>query len=193
MSNRAIAGRVQPDIARLVVGAQAGDREAFGELVRLHENEVFTLAVRLVGDRELAADVAQETFVRAWRALPRFRGDAKLSTWLHRITVNTAWSAQRRWRRHPTLALDEVGHAVVDQGIGPEQAGVDVDLADRLQAALLQLAPSMRSVVVLKDVYDWPHAAIARELGISVTAAKVRLHRGRKVLRELLAPELHMP
>lgn len=107
--------------------------------------------------------------------------------------MNTAWSAQRRWRRHATLALEDLSRAVVDQGIGPEQAGVDMDLAGRLNAAILELSPSMRSVVVLKDVYDWPHAAIAEELGISVTAAKVRLHRGRKILRELLAAELQEP
>ena len=76
----------------LIARAQQGDRAAFAALVRAHQNEVYTLARRLVGDPHLASDVAQESLIRAWRALPKFRGDAQLSTWLHRITVNTAWT-----------------------------------------------------------------------------------------------------
>ena len=83
----------------LISRAQGGDRGAFSALVRAHGDEVYTLARRLVGDPHLAADIAQETLIRAWRALPDFRGDAALSTWLHRITVNTAWTLKRRARR----------------------------------------------------------------------------------------------
>ena len=76
----------------LLERARGGDEGAFSELVRNHQHEVFTLALRLLGNYELAADASQETFIRAWRALPRFRGDSALSTWLHRITVNTSWT-----------------------------------------------------------------------------------------------------
>src|SRR3970282_2107127 len=100
--------QVEPHKEReLMAKAQAGDRAAFGVLVREHGNEVYTLARRLVGDPHLAADVAQETLIRAWRALPNFRGDAALSTWLHRITVNTAWTQRKRARRHSGPPLDD--------------------------------------------------------------------------------------
>lgn len=182
--------RVQSLSSELVARARTGDRVAFGDLVRLHQHEVFTLALRLVGDRELAADVAQESLVRAWRALPKFRGDAKFSTWLHRITVNTAWSAQRRWRRHRIEPIDGTAASLAANGLGPEEAGIGVDLRSRLVAALNQLSPPVRTVVVLKDVYDWSHSEIAQHLAISVPAAKVRLHRGRQRLRALLESEM---
>src|SRR5690606_35415425 len=90
MSNRGDTGPVEDRREKeLVARAQRGDRAAFAALVRAHQDEVYTLARRLVGDPHLAADVAQDALVRAWRALPAFRGDSKLSTWLHRITVNT--------------------------------------------------------------------------------------------------------
>jgi RNA polymerase sigma-70 factor (ECF subfamily) len=183
------ADRVQLDIASLVDAARDGDGAAFTELVRLHQHEVFTLAVRLVADRELAADVAQEALVRAWRALPGFRGDAKFSTWLHRITVNTAWSTRRRWRRHDTEPMDVALETQAADGLAPEDAGIGAGVRGRLIGALNELSPALRSVVVLKDVYGWSHTEIADQLGISVTAAKVRLHRGRKRLRDILAPE----
>ena len=97
MSNQPELPRVEPTREQeLIARAQAGDRSAFAALVREHGNEVYTLARRLVGDPHLAADVAQETMIRAWRALPNFRGEAAFSTWLHRITVNTAWTQKKQ-------------------------------------------------------------------------------------------------
>ena len=183
------ADRVQSDVDGLVTRAQRGDRAAFSDLVRLHQDEVFTVAMRLVGDRELAADVAQDALLRAWRAVPRFRRDAKFSTWLHRITVNTALTAQRRRSRRRTEPLDVALETVASDDRSPEQAGLNVDLAARLSAALTELSPPLREAVVLKDVYDWAHPEIAAELDITVTAAKVRVHRGRKKLREAMAEE----
>ncbi len=171
----------------LVERARLGDRDAFGELVRIHQHEVFTLAVRLVRDRELAADVTQDAFVRAWRAMPRFRGDAKFSTWMHRITVNTAWTHREKERR---VRLDPLESLAVDpesSELDPERGGEAAAAAPAIEDALGLLSPTMRAVVVLKDIYDWSHAEIAEHLDISVTAAKVRLHRGRKELRARLA------
>lgn len=171
--------------AELISRAQAGDRAAFGELVSRHQHEVYALALRMTADRELAADVAQETLLRAWRALPKFRGDAALSTWLHRITVNTAWTHRRRAQRHRGVPLEE--HAEVPDGsVTPERAGELSELRDDLQLALARLSPGLRAVVVAKDVYGWRHDEVAEALGISVTAAKVRLHRARKKLKAML-------
>jgi RNA polymerase sigma-70 factor (ECF subfamily) len=171
----------------LILRAKTGDRAAFAALVRAHGNEVYTLARRLVGDPHLAADVAQETMIRAWRALPQFRGDAALSTWLHRITVNTAWTHKKRARRHEVAPLDDFEH-LPDQvpGHQPDTAGEIVELRGRLRSALDALPNAQRQVVILKDVYGWSHAEIAESMGISVAAAKVRLHRARaRLARDL--------
>jgi RNA polymerase sigma-70 factor (ECF subfamily) len=171
----------------LISRAQAGDRAAFAALVREHGNEVYTLARRLVGDPHMAADIAQETLIRAWKALPSFRGDAALSTWLHRITVNTAWTHKKRARRHLALSLDDVtdlaGPMTSDH---PETAGEIVELRAHLRQALDSLPEAQRQVVVMKDIYDWSHAEIAEAMGITVSAAKVRLHRARARLARYL-------
>jgi len=170
----------------LVADARNGDRESFAELVRAHQHEVFTLALRIVSERELAADVAQEAFVRAWRAMPGFRADARFSTWMHRITVNTAFTHAARRRRRRAEPLQDLHHEPEADGLTPERAGESAAVRSDLEAALGSLSDGVRAVVVLKDVYDWPHADIAEHLGISVTATKVRLHRGRRALRDLL-------
>lgn len=170
----------------LIERATHGDREAFGELVSQHQHEVFTLAVRLMRDRDLAADVSQDAFIRAWRAMPKFRGDAKFSTWMHRITVNTAWthrSKQNRVRLDPLESMSAEPHAT---SLDPVRAGEAAAASPQIEAALMELTSSIRAVVVLKDVYGWSHSEIAHHLEISVTASKVRLHRGRKELRQLL-------
>lgn len=179
--------RVERDVDDLVDRARGGDQIAFGELVRTYQHEVFTLAVRLVGDRTLAADVAQEAMVRAWKAIGRFRGDAAFSTWLHRITVNAAWTQKSRSRRHQSQDLDTVAEvAETDVRASPEQAGERAELRLALRRALRRLPDQQRAVVVLKDIYGWSHKEIAEALSISVTAAKVRLHRAHLRLRDML-------
>ncbi len=175
------------DVEALVARAQEGSNEAFEKLVEAHQHEVFGLALRLVVDRELAADVSQEAFIRAWRALPKFRGDAAFSTWLHRITVNVAWTLKKRKGRQAAQPLDDSPEfADVRRSSDPEHAGETSELRAKLATALDNLNPTQRSVVVLKDVYGWTHNEVAESLGISVTAAKVRLHRAHLKLREHL-------
>ncbi len=137
----------------------------------------------MVADRELAYDVAQEAFVRAWRAIERFRGDAKFSTWMHRITVNTAFTHRDRRKRTQADSLDEIYREPESASLTPERGGESAAMRGPLQDALNELPESLRAVVVLKDVYEWSHPEIAEHLDISVTAAKVRLHRARKSLR----------
>ncbi len=175
----------------LVESARAGDPAAFAELVARYQDEVFTLALRLVRDRSLAADVAQEAMVRAYRSIASFRGQAAFSTWLHRITVNTAWTQLDRARRRQADPLDEVAELPAPSLAGdPVRAAESVDLRARLSAAVAALPPDQRAVVVLKDVYGWSHAEIAEELSVSVTATKVRLHRAHQRLRGMLKGEL---
>ncbi|MEA2011388.1 MAG: sigma-70 family RNA polymerase sigma factor [Actinomycetota bacterium] len=169
--------------SELVERATKGDQAAFTELVRAHQHEVYTLAVRMVSDRELAYDVAQEAFVRAWRAIERFRGDAKFSTWMHRITVNTAFTHRDRRKRTQTDSLDDIYREPESASLTPERGGESAAMRGPLEDALNDLPESLRAVVILKDVYEWSHTEIAEHLDISVTAAKVRLHRARKSLR----------
>jgi len=178
----------RPDAA-LVAAARDGDRAAFEELVRATTADTYTLALRLVGNEEDARDVVQEAYLRAYRSIGRFRGDAAFSTWLYRITANCASTSlgRRRRHRHEPLAEDAL---LVDETPerDPELQAAAGALRDELTEALAELPPRLRAVVVLRDVYDLPHEAIAAELGISVSAAKVRLHRARKKLRENLFP-----
>ncbi len=185
-------GRPDPDdLGPLVEAARGGDRGAFEELVRRTYRDTYALAYRCTADEEDARDVVQETYLRAWRGLRRFRGEAQFTTWLYRITANTASSHRSRRARQRGAALED--HDVVDADVAHQPAGVAEHSAElgRLGAALGELTPRLRHVVVLKDVYDLPHEAIAAELGISVTAAKVRLHRGRRQLRDLLDAPPH--
>lgn len=171
----------------LIDRASRGDKGAFAVLVRTHQDEVYSLARRLTGDPHLAADVAQETFIRAWRGLPRFRGDSRLSTWLYRITVNTSRTHKRRANRYSGPSLDEFHHIPAPEDAShPVFAGENLELRDRLRNALDRLGAGQRQVVVLKDVYGWSHAEIAHAMEISETAAKVRLHRARaRLARDL--------
>jgi len=170
----------------LVRRARLGDEQAFSALVRGHQNDVFTLANRLLGNRDLAADVAQESFIRAWKAMPNFRGDAKFSTWMHRITVNTSWTWRERANRKATYTLDDEFDIADEHQLTPELAGERAELRSLIGAHMAALPTSLRAVIVLKDVYGWSHQEVADELGITVSAAKVRLHRARARLRRVL-------
>ena len=173
------------DVADLVAAAKDGDRVAFDELVRLTYAATYTLAYRLTGDEDDARDVVQEAYLRAYRGLRRFRGDAQFSTWLYRITANCAATHMGRRARHRHDELDDSLPVADDRPDHDPQLRADADdLHGRLQAALAALPDRLRAVVVLRDVYDLPHESIAAELGISESAAKVRLHRARHKLRE---------
>jgi RNA polymerase sigma-70 factor (ECF subfamily) len=183
--------RERDELDGLVLAAREGDRLAFDELVRRTYVDTYTLALRLTADEEDARDVVQESYLRAWKGLPKFRGDAQFSTWMYRITANTAYSLVKRRRRHRVEALDSMLDEPVELRVDahPESAAEAIALLDRLSDALDELPPKLRVLIVLKDVYGLSHEEIAEELGISVSAAKVRLHRGRKRLRDLLYDE----
>src|SRR6476660_649412 len=175
--------------SELVVAARDGDQLAFEQLVKATYAGTYTLAYRLTGDEEDARDVVQESYLRAYKGLARFRGDAQFSTWLYRITANcdSTQLTRRATHRHDELT-DESPLADPNSTVDPQARSDTTAGRDRLTAALRDLPPKLRAVVVLRDVYDLPHEAIAAELGISESAAKVRLHRARRKLRETLYP-----
>jgi RNA polymerase sigma-70 factor (ECF subfamily) len=175
------------DMAELVTAAKAGDKAAFTELVKATYAESYTLAFRLTGNAEDAQDVVQEAYERAFKGLKRYRGDAKFTTWMYRITANCAKNQLVKGSKTRHEVIDETTD-VSDERPGPEARLGSADERRVLNAALQSLPADMRAVVVLRDVYDLPHEAIAAELGISEGAAKVRLHRARRKLRERLFP-----
>jgi RNA polymerase sigma-70 factor, ECF subfamily len=178
------------ELNRLVAAARDGDRQAFDELVRRTYVDTYTLAVRLTANEEDARDVVQEAYLRAWKGIKRFRGDAQFSTWLYRITANAAYTLVQKRRRRRTEPLETVDEPVeVAVGAQPEAAAESALLLEQLSAAVAELPPKLRAIVVLKDVYGLSHEDIAEELGISIAAAKVRLHRARKKLRDRLFEE----
>jgi RNA polymerase sigma-70 factor (ECF subfamily) len=178
------------DQAELISAAQAGDRSAFDELVRLSYVDTYTLALRLCSDEEDARDVVQDAYLRAWRSIGSFRGDAAFSTWMYRITANAASTFVTKRRRQRTEPLQTYQEPADTHLEGQPDAMFESSAElDHVSAALADLPPKLRAVVVLKDVYGLPHEAIAEELGISVSAAKVRLHRGRRRLRDALYEE----
>lgn len=185
-----VSGRgTREPVPVLVSRAQAGDAEAFAALVASTHAETYTLARRLVTDEDDARDVVQEAYLRAFRSIGAFRGDAQFSTWLYRITANCASSHLGRRRRHRHEPLDDEIDIVESRPDRDPIAAADGRLLrSSVEAALAQLPPKLRAVVVLRDVYDLDHAEIAAELGISESAAKVRLHRARRKLRTLVFP-----
>tara|TARA_B100001250_G_scaffold203879_1_gene174868 strand:- start:60 stop:644 length:585 start_codon:yes stop_codon:yes gene_type:complete len=189
MSNITKLNEYSDDIsnAELVKKSQLGDKSAFEELVRRHQELVFSLAYKLTGNRELANDVAQEAFIRAWKAIQKFRGDSTFSTWIYRITVNTAWTLRKKAKKHYSLNIEETQEPVViDEKKDPEFLAINSDLSSVLKKALDQIPVDQRIIVELKNIEGRSHKEIAEYLDISVTAAKVRLHRAHQKLRIIL-------
>lgn len=180
-------GRATDD--ELVDAAREGDHRAFEELVRRTHTDLYNLARRLVSDPDDAIDVVQDAYLRAYRSIRKFRGDAKFSTWMHRITANCAATHLGRRQRHRHDELDEEVNVIDTHPDNDPQARADASLLrTQLEGAIDELPPKLRAVVVLRDLYDFDHGEIARELGISESAAKVRLHRARRRLRSQVFP-----
>ena len=173
------------DLDETVTAAQTGCPTAFNDLVKATYADTYALALRLVGNADDARDVVQDTYLRAFRAISRFRGDAAIGTWLFRITSNCAHNVVRRRRSTETLtdATIAIDH---DPTHNPETAAEGNEFRARFLAALSLLPAKLREVVELRELADLSHDAIATKLGITETAAKVRLHRARTKLREHL-------
>ena len=189
MSNISEASNSKDEIsnAELVRKSQFGDKAAFEQLVIRHQELVFSLAYKLTGNREMANDVAQEAFIRAWKAIEKFRGDSTFSTWIYRITVNTAWTLRKKAKKHNTLNIDDTYEPIViDEKKDPELVAINSDLSSVLVNALDKIPIDQRIIVELKNIEGRSHKEIADYLDISVTAAKVRLHRAHQKLRQIL-------
>ena len=167
--------------AALARRAAAADIAAFEQLYRRHHARVHGVIARLVGQAGARAeDLVQEAFVRAWQALPAFRFESAVSTWLHRLAVNTALMELRSRRGRPGMDDDEDALELVPIA---DTAG-NAMLGRALERAVATLPPRARAVLVLHDVEGWKHEEIAAELGMAVGSSKAQLHRARHLLRE---------
>lgn len=166
--------------AGLARRAATADVGAFEQLYRRHHRRVHGVIVRLVGQASgRAEDLTQEAFVRAWQALPSFRFESAISTWLHRLAVNTALMELRARRSRPWQDDDD---DALESVATPDTAGRAV-LGRDLERAVATLPPRARAVLVLHDVEGWKHEEIAGELGMAVGSSKAQLHRARGLLR----------
>jgi RNA polymerase sigma-70 factor (ECF subfamily) len=168
--------------SQLIRQAADGDARAIRSLYDRYAPRVFAVVRRIAGDDESAQDYAQEAWIRAVRALPSFRGDARFSTWLHRIAVNSALQALRRSetrRRREAPFPAEVA-------IAPH--GGDTLLQRRLERALDALPDGMRQVLILHDVEGYTHEEIGDALGVAPGTSKSQLFKARAKMRELLSP-----
>jgi RNA polymerase sigma-70 factor, ECF subfamily len=174
--------------AELVRRCKKGDESAWTELVRATHREVYTLCLRILRDPDDAAEATQDAFLRAWRGLGGFRGEAMFTTWLYRVATNAAISKQRnrKRRREREVRSDDDALALIPSSASTEaEAGTRLDLA-AVEQALESLPELYRSAVVLRDVYGMSIEEISERAGISESAAKVRVHRGRKRLKEIM-------
>jgi RNA polymerase sigma-70 factor (ECF subfamily) len=178
--------------SQLVAKAQSGDEEAFELLVRAHQRYVFNLAYRLLGDRSEAEDVAQETFVRAWRGLPSFRAECRFATWLYRIARNVCLN------RLPQLQAelrqtDVLGHTVACPDPTPGDVLDAKERREFLHAELARLPAKYRLVLTLRYLQGFSYAEIAEVLNLPLGTVKTHLYRGREALAaRLAAGELEM-
>ena len=179
----AVPAGEDPDHA-LARRACAGEVAAFEALYRRHAGRVHGTIARLLGGRSgRTEELAQDAFVRAWQALPRYRFESAFSTWLHRVAVNTALMALRAARVRPQEDENELA---MERASTPDSAGHSTALAMDLERAVATLPPRARAVLVLHDVEGWTHEDIATELGMAVGSSKAQLHRARGLLRAKL-------
>jgi RNA polymerase sigma-70 factor (ECF subfamily) len=177
----------------LLARLREGDEQAFAELVRREQGHLLSVAKRILRDDDEARDALQDTFLAAHRALPYYQGEARLSTWLHRIAVNASLMRLRSRRRRREDLMDDLGASDVPPAAW---AVVDDDVCERtelralVRACVAQLPEHYRQVIVLRDLEGRDTQETADALGIGVDAVKMRLHRARAALRALVAPHV---
>jgi len=174
----------------LVRRFRAGEPDAFTDLVRRHQQRVYSLCLRVLGDADAAADVAQDTFIAVLRKLDSFRGDAAFTTWLHRVALNACYDELRKKRRRPML------HIAADDGTQREPGPPVLDHADEVAgtrdvaAALATIPEEFRVALVLADVQDMAYDRIAHVLDVPIGTVKSRVHRGRLALAAAMGIDL---
>ncbi len=178
----------------LIKKAAQGDQDAFAQLLELHQNKVYGLALRLVNSPEDAMDLTQETFFNAWRGLPNFHFESKFSTWLYRLTTNAAIDFLRREKRRRGLAVvplsteddpDRVSD-IPDRRFTPQDELERKEFQEAVSRGLGKLSDEHRQVLVLRELNGLSYGEIAQVLGIEEGTVKSRIYRARMALRKVL-------
>lgn len=177
--------------------AQKGDVGAFEELIAPFEQRIYQIALRVMGHPEDALDQAQETMLRVYQNLSKFKGNSSLSTWIFRVTTNVCLDELRRRKNKQATSLNQLtdaGFTPVDDSEGPEEAAVRQFTGKTLQEALNALPDEQRAAVVLRDIEGYSYDEIAQMQGANLNTVKSRIARARLALRKILAkkPELFL-
>jgi RNA polymerase sigma-70 factor (ECF subfamily) len=177
----------------LVQKSQEGNEEAYGVLVETYKTKVFNMAYSLTFNREVADDLAQEVFIKAYYALPKFKGKAAFSTWLHQITVNHTRDYLRKASRMRLVPFDETKADLSNQENETEKKEREIELAEKKKIvfeAIQTLPEKYRVILSLRDIQGLPYEDISRVLNISPGTVDSRLHRARKMLKKKIKPFL---
>ena len=183
------ASREPAGEAALVDRARRGDVDAFERLYQLHAGRVYALCLRLAGEPVEARELMQDTFVHAWEALPRFRGESSLTTWLHRIAVNALLERRRRDKRRSARVslVDDEDDAESGSIASGFVAPADVATAIDLERAIAALPPGVRRAFVLHEVEGYTHEEVAGMTGLATGTLRAQLHRARQLLIKALS------
>jgi len=195
--------------AALVAELQAGNEQAFALLIARYSQPIYSLIARSLQDPADASDITQEVFIKVFRSIRGFHGEASLRTWLYRIALREASNQRRWWSRHKRqeIAIDAPIHSdlsaedeplslaatLADPGASPYDFAAQKELRERVEAALRQLPEAFRTVVVLREIEGFAYEEIAEILEVNLGTVKSRLTRGRFALRALLAGEVASP
>lgn len=174
---------------RVIQAVLSGDTGRFETLVHANERTVYTLCLRMLGDEQDALDASQETFVRAWRGLSRFRGDSRFSTWLYRLASRICIDMLRRRPKQPELSLtaeDDEEFSLPDLRPSPQRAAEQTELRQLVADALTLLPPDFREAVILRDVNGLSYEEIGKITGLEPGTVKSRIHRARRRLADIL-------
>jgi len=182
----------------IIERCKKGDREAFNELVRLHQRKVFNLCFRILGNRHEAEDVAQDVFLTVYRAIKSFRGDSAFSTWVHRVAVNNCKNRLKYLRRRKYFHTESMEQSIDmgngeftrefkdEDGIYPEEAMKRAEVNNEIQDAINELDDDYRVVITLRDIQEYSYKEISDTLDLKEGTVKSRIHRARMELQRKL-------
>ncbi len=181
---------------QLVKKALHGDSQAFEELVEIYQNKVYALSYRYMGNEDDANDMAQESFIKAYRSLKSFKGDSSFGTWIYRITTNVCLDEiRRRKRRVVPLSLDEplatldgseVEKEIADSSLTADRIYEQKEFSQYLQKLLDEMKPDHKTAIILRDVMELSYEEIAVVLNCSIGTVKSRINRARSILQKKL-------
>ncbi|WCK54804.1 RNA polymerase sigma factor SigW [Aneurinibacillus sp. Ricciae_BoGa-3] len=178
---------------RIILRTKKGDREAFAELVDLYKDRVYRIAYRMLGNKQEAEDVAQETFLKVYANIQSYDPNYKFSTWIYRIASNLCIDQIRKRKQTFSLDAEVTGSdgldwhdRLPDANQGPEETVITDELQEEVQSAIMKLSPNYRAIMILRYIEDLSLQEISEAISLPISTIKTRIHRGREALRKKL-------